>query len=153
MATIERSTPNPRLMKLLNPMVAFLVRRGWGPVSRQLMEIHWTGRTSGREYSTPVSRLDIGNGLFTTTRAPYKHNFAGGAPATVVIDGERVSYVGTLVAAPEAVGARLRTMLDALGPKRGPRAFGVTIDGDPTEEELASYAADAGGAVIDFEPA
>ena len=153
MATIERSTPNPRLMKLLNPTVTFLIRRGWGPVRRQLMEIHWTGRKSGNEYSTPVSRFDIDGRLFTTTRAPYKHNFAGGAPATVVLDGERKAYIGTLVDDPEAVGARMRTMLDALGPKRGPRAVGVKIDGDPTVEELAAYAADGGVVVIDFEPA
>ncbi|MEM9037288.1 MAG: hypothetical protein AAGD18_22035 [Actinomycetota bacterium] len=140
-------------MKLLNPTVSFLIRRGWGPVSRQLMEIRWTGRRSGNEYSTPVSRHELDGRLFTTTRAPYKHNFAGGAPAMVVLDGERRTHVGTLVDDPGVVGARLRTMLDALGPKRGPRAFGVKIEGDPTVEELATYAADGGVVVIDFEPA
>ena len=152
MATISRSTPNPRLMKAINGPVAFLIERGLGPVAAQLMVLHWTGRKSGRAFSTPVSRMELDGQLFTKTRAGYKHNFVGGGPAELVIDGERRPYTGTVIDSPDVVGQRLRAVLDAKGLKRGARSLGLTIEGDPTAAELAAFVEDDGSVIIDFEP-
>ncbi|MEM7286230.1 MAG: hypothetical protein AAF480_07750 [Actinomycetota bacterium] len=153
MATITRSTPSPRLMGIINPLVSFLVGRGRGRVAERLMVLHWTGRKTGEEYSTPVSRFDRDGRLFTNTRASYKHNFTDGWPAEIVLDGERQPFVGTAISAPELVGERMRELLDALGPKHGPRALGLKVEGDPTVDELAAHAAHEGLVVIEFEPA
>ncbi|MEM9466971.1 MAG: hypothetical protein AAGA90_16480 [Actinomycetota bacterium] len=151
--TIERSLPNPKLIKLLNPLVTFLVGRGWTGASRSFMVLHWTGRKSGKAYSTPVSRYEIEGRITTTTKAGYRHNFAGGAPAELVLDGERRAFTGTLIDDPDEIGRRLRALLDAQGFDGEGKAFGAKITGDPTVEELAAYAADVGTVLIEFEPA
>ncbi|MEM6703570.1 MAG: hypothetical protein AAF690_12725 [Acidobacteriota bacterium] len=152
MATIARSVPSPRVMGLVNPMVKFIVNRGCPPVAKQLMVLHWTGRKSGRAFSTPVSRLEHDGRLFTKTRAGYKHNFIGGGPAELVLDGERRKFVATAVESPDAVAERMRSVLDELGTRKGARAFGLKIEGNPTKAELAAFAAEDGSVVIDFEP-
>lgn len=153
MATITRSTPSPWIMKIVNPMVKFFVNRGRGRVADRLMVLHWTGRKSGRSFSTPVSRLEHEGQLFTKTRAAYKYNFVGGGPAELVLDGQRRPFVGTVVDAPEHVAQRMRSVLDALGVQEGARAFGLKIEGEPTTAELSEFAARDGAVVIDFEPA
>ena len=151
-AEISRATPSPAVMKIINVFVTFVVERGWGAAGDRLMVLHWTGRISGARYSTPVSRLEIDGRLFTKTRARYKSNFVGGGPAELVLDGERRAFVGTTKADPRLVAERMRAVLDTLGPKHGPRALGLKIQGDPSIDELAEFAASDGLVVIDFEP-
>ncbi|MEM8925715.1 MAG: hypothetical protein AAGD35_19600 [Actinomycetota bacterium] len=153
MATIKRSTPSPWVMRIMNPLVRFMVGRGWGSVSDRVMVLHWTGRKSGTAYATPVSRLDIDGRLFTKTRAGYKHNFVGGGPAELILDGKRRRFTGTVIDEPDAVGHRMRSVLDARGIERGARSLGLAIEGDPTIDELAAFAAADGAVVIDFTPA
>jgi hypothetical protein len=153
MATITRSIPNPLVMTIVNPIVAFLLRRGWGPITKRLMVLHWTGRKTGTAYSTPVGRYELDGQLFTKTQAGYKYNFVGGGPAELLIDGERRPAMGTAIDSPEIVGQRMRAVLDELGTKQGARSLSLKIDGDPTADELARFAADDGLVVIDFTPA
>ena len=152
MATVERANHNPRVMKIVNPLVKFLVARGWGRVADQIMVLHWTGKKTGTAYSTPVSRFDLDDQLFTQTKAGYKSNFVGGGPAELVFDGRRRAYVGTTIDDAEVVGRRMRSVLDALGIKDGSRALGLKIDGEPTTEQLVEFASRDGAVVIDFEP-
>ena len=139
-------------MAILNPVMRFLVGRGRGPMADHLMVLHWTGRKSGRAYSTPVSRLEVDGQLFTKTRAGYKHNFVSGGRAELVLGGERRPYLATTIDSPEVVGRRMRSILDAHGVKRGARALGLAIDGEPTADQLAVFAAEDGAVIIDFEP-
>jgi hypothetical protein len=150
MATISRSTPSPLIMAIVNPVVKFLLRRGWAPISKRLMVLYWTGRKSGTAYSTPVGRHELEGRLFTKTRAGFKYNFVGGGPAELLIDGERLAVVGTAIDSPEVVGQRMRAVLDELGTKQGERALNLKIDGEPTADELARFAADDGLVVLDF---
>ncbi len=152
MATITRSAPNPSLTRIVNPAVKVAVTRGWGPLTDQLMVLHWTGRKTGTAYSTPIARHEHHGQLFSITQAGYKHNFRGGAPVELVLDGHRRPFTATAVDSPEIVGQRMRALLDILGPKRGARALATKIDGDPTIEELATYASNQGTVFLDFEP-
>ncbi|MEM7342023.1 MAG: hypothetical protein AAF467_25500 [Actinomycetota bacterium] len=150
MATITRSTPNPKVTAAVNPIVKFFIRRGWGMVARRLMVLHWNGRKSGQAYSTPVSRYELDGRLFTQTRAGFRHNFVGGHPAELVVDGERRPVVGTLVDAPDLVAQRMRDVLAEMGPDQGSQALGVKIDGTPTIDDLTRYVTDEGVALLDF---
>ncbi len=152
MATITRSTPSPWVMTMMNPVMKFVINRGWGSVGDHLMVMHWIGRKTGREYSTPVGRHEIDGQLFTITQASYKYNFVGGGPAELVLDGERQPFTATVVDAPDLVGQRMRSILDHTDPKRGQRALASKIEGTPTVEELAEYATDQGAVVLDFVP-
>ncbi|MEM9513339.1 MAG: hypothetical protein AAGA42_00665 [Actinomycetota bacterium] len=153
MATITRSTPSPWVMNMMNPAMKFVIARGWGSVGEHLMVLHWTGRKTGREYSTPVGRHEIDGQLFTITQASYKYNFLGGHPAELVLDAERRPFTATVVDAPDLVGQRMRSILDRHDPKRGQRALASKIEGEPTVEELAEYASSEGAVVLDFVPA
>ncbi|MEM9202434.1 MAG: hypothetical protein AAGC53_12260 [Actinomycetota bacterium] len=148
--TIERSVPNPTLMKIMNPLVTFLVNRGWTRASQGLMVLHWAGRKSGKAYSTPVSRYEVDGQIFTTTKAGYRHNFAGGASAELVLDGARHAVVGTMIDDPAVIGLRLRALLDAQGFDGKGRAFGAKITGAPTAEDIGAYVAEVGTVLIDF---
>ncbi|MEM9656575.1 MAG: hypothetical protein AAGA65_31160 [Actinomycetota bacterium] len=117
------------------------------------MVLHWKGRKTGQAYSTPVSRREQDGKLFAMTRAGFKHNFVGGAPAELVVDGKRSPYLATAIDDPDVIGRRMRAVLDDLGPKQGARALALTIEGDPTEAELAAYAAAQGYMLLDFEAA
>ena len=153
MATVTRANHNPTVMKVMNPVMKFLVARGWGPMADQVMVLHWTGKKSGKAYATPVSRFELDGRLFTQTKAGYKANFVGGGPAELLFGGSRRAYTGTVVDAPDVVGERMRSVLDALGTKDGARALGLKIEGDPTTAELVEFASGDGAVVIDFEPA
>ena len=151
MATITRSTPSPLVMRVMNPAVKFAITRGWGPGTDELMVLHWTGRKTGTAYSTPIGRHEHDGQLFSITQASYKHNFVGGGPVELVLDGVRRPFTATLVDDPEIVGRRMRALLDTLGPKRGARALASRIDGDPTIEELATYASNQRAVILEFE--
>jgi len=153
MAIVERANHNPRVMRVVNPLMKFLVVRGWGSMADQVMVLHWTGKKTGKTYSTPVSRFDLNDQLFTQTKAGYKSNFVGGGPAELVFGGRRSAYVGTVIDDTQVVGERMRSVLDALGIKNGSRALGLKIEGEPTTAELAEFASEDGAVVIDFEPA
>ncbi len=150
MATITRSTPGPLIMKVMNAAVTFALNKGWGPTD-QLMVLHWTGHKTGTAYSTPIGRHEHHGQLFSITQAGYKHNFINGGPVELVLDGDRQPYTATVVNDPNIVGQRMRELLDTLGPKRGARAMGSKIDGDPTTEDLAAYAANLGAVILNFE--
>ena len=117
------------------------------------MVLHWTGHRSGRVYSTPVGRHEHEGRLFTKTRAGFLHNFIGGGPAELVLDGNRQAVTGTVIDSPDVVATRLRSLLDELGTERGARSLSLRIDGDPTIDELADFARADGLVVIEFEPA
>ena len=112
----------------------------------------WTANRVIRDIARIVedSRTTL---VFTNTRAGYKHNFVGGAPVEIVLDGERRPFHCTAVDDPEMVATRVRALLDELGPKQGPRALGLTIDGDPTVAELTAFVAGDGVVTLDFDPA
>ncbi|WP_157548864.1 hypothetical protein [Nonomuraea candida] len=55
-AAVTRSHPPGALMRLVNPIVKALIRRGRGGVGDNLMLLHFTGRTSGRRFDEGTGR-------------------------------------------------------------------------------------------------
>ena len=146
--SISRHERNPTRMKILNRVMKFLVGRG--SMADNLMVLHWMGKKSGDSYSTPVSRFEIDGQLFTQTNAGYKANFVDGGPAELEYGGKRNAYVGTVTSDATVVGERMRSVLDEWGIKKGSRALGLKIEGEPTPAELAEFAAADRAVVIDF---
>jgi hypothetical protein len=151
MANLRPSDISDLQIRLLNPVVRQLVRRGVGSAARDMMVVHWEGRKSGKAFSTPVSRFaGEGEAVFMTTTASYKHNFVDGWPAMLQLGKQRHEAVGLLVSEPGAVAARLESVLEDLGPKRGQRNLGLQFDTQPTTAEFVALVEDTGWAVIDF---
>ena len=57
------------------------------PLSRWFAILAWTGRRSGRRYSTPVSYVREGSTAWITTGDKWWHNLVGGAPVAMRIGG------------------------------------------------------------------
>jgi len=76
------------ILRLLNPVVKFLLGSPlhW-PLSRWFALVAWTGRKSGRRYSTPVSYVREGDVAWVTTGDRWWRNLEGGAPAAMRIGG------------------------------------------------------------------
>lgn len=150
MPTVSRKPASPLFLKIANPIFRFALSRGWGPTN-QMMILGWHGRKSGRSYSTPVSRFEFGNRLFTTTASTWKHNFHGGHPATLIIDGNERAVTGTAVTEPERVGAGIAHVVERLGPETAKRAMAMTFEGNPTPRDFAKYARDEGVVLVEFD--
>jgi hypothetical protein len=83
-----RGTPLGALLRLLNPIMRFLLESPvhW-PLSRWFAVLAWTGRQSGRRYTTPVSYVRDGSTAFVTTGDRWWRNLRGGAPVAMRVGG------------------------------------------------------------------
>ncbi len=95
---IDAGHPPSALLKLVNPILGFLLRTPLaGPARKQLMVLSFTGRKTGRPFTLPVSAHVIDNDLYALTGAAWKQNFRDGAPAQVVYDGKSTAMRGELI--------------------------------------------------------
>jgi ubiquinone/menaquinone biosynthesis C-methylase UbiE len=112
-------------------------------VSRTIMLITFTGRKTGRTYTTPVSYLREGDTVTLFTRSRWWKNLVGGAPVTLRIQGR--TYQGWAEAIAEnkaAVAADLQVFLRHV--RFDARVYGVSFDadGEPNVEEVRRAAQD-----------
>jgi deazaflavin-dependent oxidoreductase (nitroreductase family) len=115
------------LVRLMNPAVAWLLRsRLHGITSKTVMLITFTGRKSGKRYTTPISYVRDGERVRVFTVFPWWRNMRNGEEVTVLIAG--VEYRGNATAVtgdaeriPEALRDFLkRVPLDKAYYNRGP---------------------------------
>jgi F420H(2)-dependent quinone reductase len=72
----------------LNPIIRVLLSSPvhW-PLSRWFAILSWTGRRSGKPYSTPVSYVQDGSTAWITTGDKWWRNLSDGAPVSMRIGG------------------------------------------------------------------
>lgn len=108
-----------------------------GMVSNYLMLITFTGRKTGKMYTTPVSYSQHDDQVTVFTHANWWNNLRGGAPVSLHIRGRDLQGIAQPVAEDkqaiaDALAAHLRTApFDA-------RYYDVTFDdlGNPRPEEV-----------------
>jgi deazaflavin-dependent oxidoreductase (nitroreductase family) len=110
-----------------------------GIMSTSTMLITYTGRKSGKTYSTPVNYVRDGNDLLVVS---YRHrtwwrNLRGGAPVTVLLQGKVFHGTGEAYTAADEVTAGLQAYLE-----RAPgwsKYFQVSLDdtGQPDPRDVA----------------
>jgi hypothetical protein len=123
---IDVGHPPTAVLKLVNPMLGFLLRTPLaGPARKQLMVLSFTGRKTGRPYSIPVSAHVIDNDLYALTGAPWKQNFRGGAAAEVVYDGKTTGMRGELIRDRAVVSDLFLRCAQEYGVKRAQRMIGL----------------------------
>ena len=91
--------PEP-LFALINPVVRSLLRsRMHGPWSKSLLLITFTGRKSGRVFTTPVRYVREGETIrcFTSSENQWGRNLRGGADVILRITGQEASYHATVI--------------------------------------------------------
>ncbi|OBG62986.1 MULTISPECIES: hypothetical protein [unclassified Mycobacterium] len=137
---IEAGHPPSALMRIVNPMMGFLLRTPLaGPARKQLMVLSFTGRKTGRPFSIPLSAHVIDGQLYALTGAPWKQNFRDGAPAQVVYDGKTTAMRGELIRDRATVSDLFLRCAESYGVQRAQRMIGLKFRDHriPTRDEFA----------------
>ncbi len=137
---IEAGHPPSALLRIVNPMLGFLLRTPLaGSARKQLMVLNFTGRKTGRPFSLPVSAHVIDNQLYALTGAGWKQNFRDGAPAQVVYDGKQTAMRGELIRDRAVVSDLFLRCAESYGVQRAQRMIGLKFRDQriPTREEFA----------------
>jgi deazaflavin-dependent oxidoreductase (nitroreductase family) len=106
-------------------------------VSKSILLITFTGRKSGKTYTTPVSYSQSGDQVQVFTHAGWWKNLSPGAPVTLRLRGRELQGLAEPVAGDkQAVAAGLLEHLRKV--PSDARFYGVTFDGDqnPRAEEV-----------------
>lgn len=137
---IDAGHPPSALLKLVNPILGFLLRTPLaGPSRKQLMVLSFTGRKTGRQFTIPVSAHVIDNDLYALTGAVWKQNFRGGALANVVYDGKETAMRGELISDRAIVSDLYLRCAQSYGLRRAQVLIGLKFRDQriPTLDEFA----------------
>jgi hypothetical protein len=132
------------LNRLANPALKLLLRSPLHRlVSRGTMLISYTGRKSGRRYTTPVNYLRDGDTILVVSQAArtWWRNLRGGAPVTLLIAGSELRGIAECYEDPQRVAAGLLVLLRQLPAFRKYANIALTADGQPVRSgDLAQLA-------------
>jgi deazaflavin-dependent oxidoreductase (nitroreductase family) len=122
------------LFAVINPTVRLLLRSRlhflW---SRNLMLITFTGRKTGRKYTTPVRYFKKGSTIhcFTSAENKWWRNLRGGAEVSLRLRGREVPFRATAIAGdPGEIATALEEFLSHF-PQDAPY-YGISMDRDNT---------------------
>jgi hypothetical protein len=108
-----------------------------GMVSKTVLLISFTGRKSGKAYTTPVSYSQYNDQVTIFSHADWWKNLSGGAPVVLRIQGRELKGLAEPVAEDkQAIAAGLIAHLRKV--PSDARYYGVTFDDhkDPRAEEV-----------------
>ena len=122
----------------VNKTMKFVLRSpAHGMVSRFTTLITFTGRKSGKTYTTPVSYSQFDDQVYIFTHANWWKNLCGGAPVTLTIRGQDLKgIVEPVVDDKNTIATYLAAHLRKV--PSDAKYYGVTFDerGDPNTEEV-----------------
>jgi hypothetical protein len=122
----------------LNRVMSGLLRSPLhGLVSRTIMLITFTGRKSGKVYTTPISYSRQGDQVTAFTRSRWWRNLIGGAPVTLRIKNKELQGWATAEADDrQAIAEGLRDFLRSV--RFDARVYQVNFDedGQPNWEDV-----------------
>jgi deazaflavin-dependent oxidoreductase (nitroreductase family) len=129
----------PTVPPLLKRAMKFVLRSSMhGMVSKTVLLISFTGRKSGKTYTTPVSYSQQDGQVTIFTHATWWKNLRTGTPVTLRIQGRELQGLANPVAEDKAaVAAGLEAHLRKV--PSDAKYYGVTFDdrGDPRADEVA----------------
>ena len=126
MAQTESTTSPP----LLNRVMTILLKSPiHGVVSKSIMLITFTGRKSGRVYTTPISYAQQNGQVVAFTNAKWSRNLQGGAPVSLHIMRKELNGTADVIAEDkEVVAGALREFLNVV--RSDARFYNVKFDED-----------------------
>src|SRR3954468_12651613 len=133
--------PPAAVLRVLNPMVrASLGTPFWRLFPSWMAVLEFTGRRSHRRLRVPVGLHDVHGTATVFSERPWRLNFAGGAPVTVIGRGKRRDGRGELVQDRDKVGSAFVVALE----QTRPTSLGLAVEKGhrPTAEELAALEGD-----------
>jgi deazaflavin-dependent oxidoreductase (nitroreductase family) len=129
----------------LNPLMTLLLKSPLHRVvSGTMMLITFTGRKSGKRYTTPVGYLRTGDEVICLTHANWWKNLRGGVPVTLRIQGQQVEGRAEAIAGDKArVAEGIRKFLLQVPSWAGFYSVTIGEDGMPKSEEVEQAAKEA----------
>jgi hypothetical protein len=131
--------PEP-LFVIINVIMQFLLRSPLHFISsRSLMLITFTGRNSGRQFTTPVRYFRDGETVrsFTSAESQWWRNLRGGADVVLRIEGRDAPYHATAVENdPEEVRKKLQHYLGLFPQDAAYHDIRLNRDKSPVPEDL-----------------
>lgn len=128
----------PSVPPIVNRLMTRILRSpGHKLVSKNFLLITFTGRKSGKTYTTPVSYSLEGDQVTIFTHANWWENLRGGTPVTLRLRGREVQGMAEAIAEDkQAVAAGLTAHLKKM--PGDARFYDVTFDdqGNPRSEEV-----------------
>jgi deazaflavin-dependent oxidoreductase (nitroreductase family) len=128
----------PTVPPVVNRAMKFVLRSPMhGMVSNSVMLITFTGRKSGKTYTTPVSYSQHDDQVYAFSHADWWKNLRGGAPVILRIRGRDLQGLPEpIVEDKQAIAAGLAAHLRKV--PSDARYYGVTFDanGAPRAEEV-----------------
>lgn len=130
--------PTPRGMRVMNRLPMLLLKSPvHGIVSRKLLLLTFTGRTSGKQYTLPVGYAREGDTVLIGAAGPWWKNLRGGARVSVLLRGRERTGSADAVTDQAAMAPLYRTLL-AQNPTHG-RFVSIRREHDrmPNADDLA----------------
>ena len=128
-APAARRRPPRVLFRTLNPLFALLLRSPLHALlSRRLLLLTFSGRQSGRRYTTPVGYAQVDDTLLLGTASRWKVHLCGGARVGVRLRGRARTGLAEVIDDEAGMTESYHTML-RVAPGYG-RAIGVRLDAD-----------------------
>ena len=119
---------------LINPLMTLILRSPLhGLVSKRLLLLTFTGRKSGRQFTTPVGYIREDDTLYVLTESPWWKNMRDGTPVMVRLQGETLSGYAEAKADPETAAHIVRLQIQAGGAEFAERRFGIQLTSDDPE--------------------
>ena len=136
------------VIRLLNPLVAALLRSPLHSLmSRDTMLLTFTGRKTGKSYTTPLSYMRDGDLVRCFTHSPWWKNLRGGAEVTVRVAGEaRKGRAEAVTGEVDRISEGIMAFLTRV-PRDLPY-YDVTLDADGRPNASQVRAAAAAGTVM-----
>jgi hypothetical protein len=132
----------PSVPPILNRTMKLILRSPvHGMVSKAILLITFTGRISGKSYTTPVSYSQNGDQVTIFTHANWWKNLRNGTPVSLRLRGRELQGLAETVAEDkQAVAAGLSAHLRKV--PSDARYYGVTFDerNNPNPEEVEQAA-------------
>ena len=132
----------PTIPPYVNSAMKFVLRSpAHGMVSKTVLLISFTGRKSGKTYSTPVDYSQDGDQVTVFTHSGWWKNLRGGAPVTLCIRGRELQGLAEPVSEDKgSVAAGLAEHLRKV--PSDAKYYGVTFDEhkNPNAEEVEKAA-------------
>jgi hypothetical protein len=140
-APIRSVVPNPRVMRVINPFVAAILRSPFHRAfSKSVLLLTVIGRRSGRRYTTPVGYTREGD-IVTVFSSGHTwcNNLRGGAAVAVWLEGRGRTGRAELVEDRACVLDEFQRYLKRFGLRDGGRRIGFGLDDQypPTPDQMA----------------
>ncbi|AFM15566.1 protein of unknown function (DUF385) [Mycolicibacterium chubuense NBB4] len=134
---IEVGHPPDAVLRVVNSVLRRVLPTPLGAPIGEFMLVGFTGRKTGKRYSTPVSAHRLDGDLYVVLEAPWKVNFRDGADATVSYRGKTSTMRGVLIAERSTVADVVQRLASSYGAKKAQRMMGLKFPGGrvPTSEE------------------